>query len=114
MTWDVEVATAGDYQAEVYYTCREGDVGSKIELSLGGSSVQGEANEAHDPPEIGAEFDRVPRGGESYVKDFRPLRLGVVRLAEGRGELTLRALEVPGERVIEVRAIMLTRLAPGG
>jgi len=113
MTWDIEVATAGDCEAEVYYTCREEDVGSKIELSFGGSSVQAQVNEAHDPPEIGAEFDRVPRGGESYVKDFRPLRLGTIRLPQGRGELALRALEVPGERVIEVRAIMLTRLAPG-
>jgi hypothetical protein len=42
------------------------------------------------------------------VKDFRPFRLGVLRLGKGRGELTLRALDVPGEHAIEVRAVMLT------
>ena len=30
------------------------------------------------------EHDRVPREGESFVKDFRPLRLGVVELSKGR------------------------------
>ena len=50
----------------------------------------------------------MPRGGESYVKDFRPLRLGIVRLEKGRGELTLRALDVPGKQVMDVRAVVLT------
>ncbi len=64
--------------------------------------------EAHDPPLHGAEHDRVPRAGESLVKDFKPLRLGVLSLEKGRGLLTLRALEVPGKKVIDVRAVMLT------
>ena len=56
----------------------------------------------------GAEFDRVPRKGESYVKDFKPLKLGVIELKAGRGELTLRALKVPGKQVMDVRSIYLT------
>ncbi len=54
-------------------------------------------------------FDRVERKGESYVKDFRPLRLGVLRMAKGRGKLTLRAVEVAGKSVADVRWVMLTR-----
>jgi hypothetical protein len=72
--------------------------------------VTGKVNEPHDPPLVGAEFDRVTRGGESYVKDFRPLRLGTFQLEKGRGELTLRALVVPGRQVMDVRAVMLTLL----
>ncbi|HUT94043.1 MAG TPA: arylsulfatase [Thermoguttaceae bacterium] len=108
ITWDVEVATSGDYEAVVYYTCPKDDVGSTVELSFRGSRVQGKVAQAHDPPLVGAEFDRVDRGGESYVKDFRPLRLGTLRLEKGRGELALRALEVPGAQVMDVRAVMLT------
>ena len=108
ITWDIEVANSGNYEAVIYYTCAEQDVGSTIELCFTRSRMQGKVSEPHDPPLIGAEFDRVPRAGESYVKDFRPLRLGVLGLENGRGELTLRAIDVAGEHVMDVRAVALT------
>jgi arylsulfatase A-like enzyme len=111
MSWDIDVLTPGDYAAEVYYTCPADSLGSKIELRLQKASVQAVVDEPHDPPLVGGQFDRVPRGGESYVKDFKPLRLGVFRLQEGRGELTLRALLVPGRMVADIRAVALTLLA---
>ena len=42
------------------------------------------------------------------MKEFRPLKLGTIRLEKGRGPLTLRALEMPGQSVMDVRAIYLT------
>jgi hypothetical protein len=108
MTWDIEVAQAGDYHAEIYYTCRAGDTGSTVELSFREARVEGKVAGPHDPPLVGAAFDRVPRA-ESYVKDFRPLRLGVIRLARGRGELALRALHITGKQVADVRYVALTR-----
>jgi arylsulfatase A-like enzyme len=110
MTWDIEVATAGTYEAAVYYTCPQKDVGSTVELRFNGSRVQGKVTEAHDPPLKGAEFDRVDRGGESYVKDFKLLAIGTFKMQKGRGELTLQALDVPGRMVCDVRAVMLTLL----
>jgi len=110
ITWDIEVASSGNYEATVYYTCAKEDVGSTIELLFGGSRVRGKVVEPHDPPLVGEEFDRVNRGSESYVKDFRPLRLGAFKLEKGRGPLTLRASDVRGRRVIEVRAVALTLL----
>ena len=110
ITCDIEAANSGNYEAVIYYTCAEQDVGSTIELRFNQSRIQGKVTEPHDPPLIGAQFDRVPRAGESYVKDFRPLRLGVFRLEKGRGELTLRALIVPGRQVMDVRAVALTLL----
>ena len=64
--------------------------------------------QAHDPPLQGAEHDRVPRQGESYVKDFKPLPLGVLTLEKGRGPLTLRAVHIPGKQVMDVRAVTVT------
>ena len=64
--------------------------------------------EANAPPLRGAENDRVPRNGESYVKDFKPLRLGVIELKPGRGQLTLRALKLAGRQVMDVRSVWLT------
>ena len=110
ITWDVEVATAGKYEAVVYYTCPKADVGSVIELGFNGSRVEATVSAAHDPPLHGQEHDRCPREGESLVKDFKPMRLGVMDLKPGRGELTLRALKVPGKTVMDVRLILLTLL----
>lgn len=108
ITWDVEVATSGRYEAVIHYTCPASDVGSTVELSFGDSRVEGRVTEAHDPPLSGAENDRVPRKLESYVKEFKPLRLGVLELKRARGLLRLRALSVPGRQVMDVRRIVLT------
>jgi len=110
ITWDVEVATAGKYEAVDHYTCPAADTGSTIELSFNGSRVQGKVSEANDPPLRGSENDRVERQGESYVKDFKPFRLGVIELSKGRRLLTLRALAVPGRQVMDVRSVTLTLL----
>ncbi|MBI1354071.1 MAG: sulfatase-like hydrolase/transferase [Acidobacteria bacterium] len=110
MTWNVEVGSAGRYQAVVHYTCAEGDVGSTIELSLGDAKVSAQITEAFDPPLRGAEHDRTPRGSESYVKDFKPLELGELDLPAGRGTLTLKALDVAGKQVADVRFVMLKKV----
>ncbi|MEX0977276.1 MAG: arylsulfatase [Pirellulales bacterium] len=108
ITWDIEVHAPGKYEAVVYYTCPQADVGSTVELRFADGRVQGTVTQAHDPPLVGAEHDRVRRSHESYVKDFAPLELGTLALAAGRGELTLRALSIAGEQVMDVRGVTLT------
>jgi hypothetical protein len=110
ITWEVEVHTAGRYEAILHYTCPKPEVGSSIELALGGAKWSGTVTEAHDPPLRGKEHDRVPRTAESYVKDFRPLSLGTVHLPAGKGTLTLRATKVTGTLVADVRAVELILL----
>ena len=110
ITWDVDVNTAGKYRAEVQYTCEQENVGATVELSLGAAKLAAKVTEAHDPKPYGAENDRVPRVGESQMKDFKPWGMGEVQLPKGRGSLTLRATDIPGKGVIEVRAVVLTLL----
>lgn len=108
ITWDVDVETTGRYEATIYYTCPAEEVGSKIELVFGNSRITGSVTEAHDPPLVGAEHDRVPRKGESLVKAFNPLKLGNIELKKGRGQLKLGAVEVASEQVMDVRYVVLT------
>jgi hypothetical protein len=42
------------------------------------------------------------------LKDFHPLALGTVKLEAGRGMLTLRATQVPGKQVMDMRLVTLT------
>jgi hypothetical protein len=107
MAWDVEVLTSGLYQAVAWYTCPAGEVGSMVELSMGGSSVRAKVDEAFDPP-LWDRDDRVPRT-EGYLKEFRQLKLGTLKLDKGRGQLVLRATDIPAGGVMDLRAIELTR-----
>ncbi len=111
ITWDVEVGRAGEYQAELYYTCGAADAGSTVELSFLDEAIEAKVGPAHDPPMIGKSFDRVERRGESYWKEFKPLAMGTIRLRKGRGKLTLRAVAIAGKEVADVRRIALTRKA---
>ena len=108
ITWDIEVATSGRYDAVVYYTCAKEDVGATIELKCGTGRCEVTVTEAHDPPPYGREQDRADRRSESSMKDFRPVKVGLMSLEKGRAELRLGALKVPGARCIEVRAVELT------
>lgn len=108
ITWDVDVHTAGAYEIVVDYACPAADVGSTVELSCGSHRLKTQITEAHDPPLRGQEHDRASRGSESYVKDFKPLPLGELHLDRGPGTLTLRANDIPGKSVMEVRGLWLT------
>ena len=109
ITWTVEVLQPGDYAADLYYTCPAADVGSTVELFGRGGRVEAKIDVAHDPPLEGRAEDRVDRGSESYVKAFKPLRLGIIHLEKGRGPMTLRATDIPGKQVGDVRYLILTR-----
>jgi arylsulfatase A-like enzyme len=106
MTWDIEVNTAGNYEVVIDYTAAE--AGAAIELEFKGSKLAGKVAPAWNPP-LYTNQDTITRPpAESQMKEFRPLNLGVMRLEKGRGLLTLRATDVPGKSVMDVRRVNLT------
>jgi arylsulfatase A-like enzyme len=107
ITWDIDVVADGDFEVVIYYTCPKKDIGSTFELALGENKLTSEVTEAHDPPLRGMEHDRVKRT-QSYVKDFKPLKLGTMHFKKGRGQLTLKALDIPGSQVMDFRLMMFT------
>jgi len=109
ITWNVEVLETGNYEAIVYYTCSEENIGSTIELSQGENTIQKKVSISHDPPLVGYEKDRVKRI-ESYVKDFIPLDMGVIKLNKGIGTLSLKALDLKGTQVMDFRLMMLNKV----
>ncbi len=107
LSFDVEVGASGTYQVTLYYAAKE--AGAKFELSFNGAKLPFVLREAHDVPELGAENDRHPRM-ESYVKDFKAVKIGEIMLESGKGELVLRATEIPGEEAMEFRLLTLKRM----
>ena len=109
ITWDVEVLGSGKYEVQMYYACKQDDVGSKLELTIGDEKIEKMIEVANEVPLIGAAEDRFPRV-EGYVRDWRPMTLGVVHLEPGKRTLTLRAREVAGAEVADMRLLMFRRL----
>ena len=62
-------------------------------------------------PLRGQENDRVERM-ESYVKDFKTVRIGTIDLKKGDGPLELVALDIPGKEVMDFRLLLFTKVAP--
>ena len=109
MPGDVEVPESGDFEVTLYYTCPQEDIGSEFQLSFNESSIRAKITEAHDPQLVGMDEDRVVRHN-SYVKDWKTLKLQVMHLEKGTGELTLQALNVPGSQVMDFRLLMFERI----
>ena len=106
--WNIEVVTSGAYVVSLDYACPADAVGTPLELSFEGSLLKGRLTEAWDSP-MKNEQDTLPRhNGESVMRDFRTMTLGEIRLEAGKGKLCLRAPEVPGKQVMDLRRLTLT------
>ena len=109
MVWQLDVHTAGRYEVSVDYTCPDTDAGSLIELSFRDSRLTASVQPGWNPP-LYTNQDNIPRHGESQMKEFHTLKLGEMNLPAGPGPLTLSALEIPGQSVMDVRRLTLTLL----
>lgn len=111
ITWEIEVAETGNYKATIYHTCAAENVGCNIEISAtNGSASSTKVETAFDPPLRGKELDRTAgRGGESYVKDWKALEVGSIQISQGRGVLTIKATEIPGQGAIDVYSVVLEK-----
>lgn len=110
MMWLLDVHTAGRYEVVIDYTCPEPDAGSLVELSFQDSRLSGRVTPGWNPP-LYTNQDTLPRPhGESQMKEFHPQKLGEISLEKGEAPLTLRALEIPGKSVMDVRRVTLTLL----
>lgn len=106
ITWNIDVGTAGDYEATVFYTCAAGDKGARIRLSADKASTAATVKDAFDPPLYDKSKERVEKS-HYFVKDFKPLSLGTLSLKKGRATLKLEATKITGTRAIDVQAIDL-------
>ncbi|MGB3849479.1 MAG: sulfatase-like hydrolase/transferase [Tunicatimonas sp.] len=113
ITFNVEVVEEGDFEVVVYYTCSPEDIGSTVALSFGGHEQTFTVSEAHNQSLLGAKNDRYERI-ESYEQDFQPMNAGTLHLPQGKGTITLKALDIPGEEVMDFRLLLLRRQSPGG
>ena len=108
ITFDAEVLADGEYEVEIFYSCPEGDQGSTIELTFNEQKLVGKVAQAHPSKLVGAAEDRFERA-ESYEQNWGRMTLGVLPLTAGKGQLKLQATDIPGDRVMDFRLLLLRR-----
>jgi len=106
--WEIDVVRPGTYEITLMYTCAAEDVGANIRVDVGGQSITGTVDKAHDPDQLPSP-DRIPRK-EVYEKVWAPLRLGIVTLPKGRTRLVVRGLTKPGSTVMDLKAVHVRRV----
>ena len=111
INWDIEVNKQGTYAVEILYACPLKDAGATIEISFNDSKLITKVVQGWDPPLI-TDQDVIARPvAESIMKDFKILEAGKIKLLKGKGDLVLKALEIPGKEVMQVRAVNLNLIS---
>tara|TARA_B100000497_G_scaffold120361_1_gene148755 strand:+ start:302 stop:535 length:234 start_codon:yes stop_codon:yes gene_type:complete len=77
---------------------------------MGDTHISQTIKEAHDPLLTGMESDRGDPRTESFVKDFKPFKLGRIYLTQGSGELILKSEEIIGDKSIDFRLMMFEKV----
>ena len=109
IVWSVDVLGGGVHEVEMYYACPQESVGTEVTLTLGDESLTAVISEPNEAPVRGMENDRFERA-EGYVKDWKSMSLGRMRLSPGQGQLTLSATRMTGREVGEMRLLMFRRV----
>jgi len=108
ISFPVEVIEEGEFEVEIYYTCKKGQEGSEVQLSFGENKLITKITEAFESDYIDVKYDRAERDN-SYMKDFKRKQAGTIYLNKGKGELILQAIRIPGKEVMDFGTLMLTR-----
>jgi hypothetical protein len=78
-------------------------------LKLNDASISNKITTPNNVPLLGMEHDKVERD-ESYVKDFKPMKLGKLYLKKGNGRLTLSSTLLNAKDDLECNMITLRRV----
>lgn len=109
ISWEIEVMETGRYEVVLDQACAPGNEGCTIELQCGDSRLSEVVSVSWWPPLKQGE-DRVPRKGESLMREFKAFRLGTVSLSAGRQTLWLRARGLRGPEAVQLRRLNLLLL----
>ena len=110
ITWNVEVEDDGVFEVSVFYACSEKNIGTELEMKFNDASISKKISTPNNVPVMGMENDKVERD-ESYVKDFKPMKLGNVELKKGKGLLELSSKNLLAADDLECNMISLKRVS---
>ncbi len=106
--WEVEVVHQGEYEIAFDYCCAKKNLGAELEVEINGSKIKTKVTKAHNPDFLPTK-DLVGRK-EAPPREWAAMTVGKTKIQKGRGKLIVRALEIPGEELIDLKAVRVKRL----
>jgi len=102
--FDIEVATAGDYDIELALACPPSDAGSRVRISVGSESF-----ETVIPAAVAREIPLPHRNANAQYRsrEWATLKAGTLKLPKGPAKLTLEPLTMPGAQVMDLKQVKL-------
>jgi arylsulfatase A-like enzyme len=107
--FEMDVVRAGTYEIELAYLCPKESAGAKLQVSVGGKSLEAEIKATTLKPIRLPHRDEV--GHERYRNmEWATLKPGRIQLATGQTKLTLEALTKPAAQVMDLKGVTLKRV----
>ena len=104
--WEVDCIKGGKYEIELDYLCKPGDIGSKIECSIGTEKKEVVVRSPFYSKQIPSP-DRVPRKEAYEMSEWKKLSLGTFTITKGKHLIKIKALTVAKENVAEIKCLRL-------
>lgn len=108
--WKLNILNGGTYRVAIRHSLATEDVGTKIAVTIGDQQLTAKLNEPFDLPLVHKPNRYLPADGYEEKAAWKWLELGTMKLLKGAVEMQVNALEIPGARTIDLRAIRLTHL----
>ena len=105
--FEIDVATAGEYDLELTYACPPADAGSKLRMSIGDQSLEATIITAL-APEIPLPHRDADGKTKYRNREWSTLKLGTLKLKRGPAKLMLEPLSMPGTQVMDLKYLKLT------
>ena len=93
VSWELEVARAGEYEVEILQGCGKGSGGSDVDVSIAGQTLHFVVQDT------------------GHFQNFVRRSLGKVQLPSGRHTLSIKPQKKPGVAVMDVREMVLKPVA---
>ena len=106
--YDLDVATAGEYELTLAYRTPKDDTGAVVQVSAAGHSLRATLDEGVVPVPQGNFRETV--GTNVPTLDWPTAPLGRLRLNRGVTRLRLQAVQMPGKSVMDFNHIRVTRV----
>ncbi len=106
MCWEIDCQKQGNYTVEMEYLCKQPEVGSIIECSIGNEKKIANIFPAFYSKQIPGP-DRVPRKEAYEMRAWKRLKIGTFVIHEGKNIVKLKALKITNNNVAQVNQLRL-------
>ena len=106
--WEIDVVESSNYEISLGYALSPEDAGVKLSVEIGDQSILLVVDQPFVHQDL-KNHDRVFRDQEAPETDWGTINAGKLIIRKGPMSVTVKSLEIPGKKSIELKDIKITR-----